>query len=182
MFEAQPQPDLDPGAIGQLIDALSPVMPALERLVEVWKRVVTEPSAQKQPATCAKHPEQEAWDSPFREVRQHLPSLHQGRSRRENLTGLHIDTLHEVKDRRRFDVFAEYEACREIFTSAQWEVIYLYWNRGLTQAEIAESLGLKRSAVSGRLARAKLRKQRYDRRMRQEKLEHLKKMQEELDD
>jgi len=182
MVEAQPQPDLDPAAMGQLIDALSPVMPALERLVEVWKHAVDRPKAQKQPATYTEHPEQESCDISFQKVRQHLPGIHQGRSRRENLTGLHADTLHEVKDRRRFDVFVQYEACREIFTSAQWEVIYLYWNQGLTQAEIAESLGLKRSAVSGRLARAAAGKQRHDRRMRQERLEHLKKMQKELDE
>lgn len=182
MVEAQPQRDLDQANMRQLIDALGPVMPALERLVAAWKCVGTETSVQKQPATCTEYPEQEACDSPMQAARQPLPSIYQGRSRRENLTGLHIDTLHEVKDRRRFDVFAEYEACREIFTSAQWEVIYLYWNQGLTQAQIAESLALKRSAVSGRLARAAAGKQRHDRRMRQERLEHLKKMQNELDE
>lgn len=109
-----------------------------------------------------------------------LPTLHQGRSRRENLTGFYSDTLTEVEKGRRLDVFAEYEACREIFTPHQWQVLYLYWNEGLTQAEIATSLGLKRSAVSGRLNRAKARKQQHDERMRQERIDTLRKMQEDF--
>jgi len=179
MAEGQSQPDLDPAAMGQLIDALAPLMPALERLVEVWKQREKEPTTCQQPAVFNTFSDQEDYMDLSESNRQRLPGVYQGRSRRENLRGFHQDTLREVGDRRRFGTFAQYETCSEIFTPEQWKVIYLYWNQGMTQAEIAKTLGLKRSAVSGRLTRAATRKEQYDKRMRQEQLEHLKKMQKE---
>jgi len=172
----------DTARIRALVGALDQALPVLERLAALSRDLLSGLKNKQGCLPCRTCEKKLTCRGACNDLKHFVPGIHQGRSSRENLTGLYPDTLYEVRDRRRFDVFAQYEACREVFTSAQWEVIYLYWNQGLTQAEIAESLGLERSAVSGRLARAKLRKQQHDRRMRQERLEHLKKMQEESSD
>jgi len=170
---------LDELEITALLDALGPVMPILERLVEIWRQRETDPIAHQRPAVHSISPEQETLGDFSEPNYARVPSIYQGRGRRENLTGLYETTLHEVEDRRRCDIFAGYQACREIFTPSQWEVIYLYWNQGLTQETIAKTLDVKRSAVSGRLTRATAKKEQHDKRMRQERLDHLRTMQKE---
>jgi predicted DNA-binding protein YlxM (UPF0122 family) len=172
------QTDFDESAIATLLEALAPVMPILERLVEVWRQRGGESIAHEVAAcnvSCGQQPPADLRESDA----PRLHRVHQGRGRRENLTGFYEDTLREVKDRRRLDVFAGYEACQEIFTPEQWETICFYWKEGLRQAEIAERLNLKHSAVSGRLTRAAARKKAHGQQMRQEQLRYLRKMHEE---
>ena len=84
-----------------------------------------------------------------------LPGVTQGRGSKENSTGLHVETLRDYEHTRRSQVFREYESCKELFTSKQWEVIYLYYSQGLTQKEIATETRKRRSAVSGLIKRAR---------------------------
>jgi DNA-directed RNA polymerase specialized sigma24 family protein len=179
MADTSSQPDLDPAAMGPIIEALKPLMPALARLVDAWRQQELRTAGQSELSPAQASYAKGAHGLPPDALDQDLPRLHQGRSRHENLTGFYPDTLYEIEKTRRLDVFAEYEACREIFTPEQWETICLYWKEGLTQAEIAETLNLKHSAVSSRLTRAAGRKEAHDKALRKERAEHLRKMQEE---
>ena len=104
-----------------------------------------------------------------------LLRANQGRGKRENLTGLYIDTLQPMQKISYSDIFDQYESCKEIFTPLQWEVIYLYYSQGLTQEQVGTQLGKTRKAVSGLLQRAKARKAEHDRKIRAEKYEVMKK-------
>ena len=76
---------------------------------------------------------------------------------------------------RRTDIFEHFRACQIIFTSKEWEAIYLYYGRGQCDAEIAEILGIGRKAVTNRRRRAEKRKAMYDHQELEAKLRLLKK-------
>ena len=99
-----------------------------------------------------------------------LPSVTKGRGSKENMTGLHVETLKHYKHTRQLEIFQEYQSCKDLFTERQWDVLCLYYDKGLTQKEIAEATGKKRSAVSGLLGRARNAKTRHLGRMREEYL------------
>ena len=176
------QHDPDPKAIGPIIEALRQAMPALEKLVEVCHDLLQATADEERPNTCDSAQNKEVVTELYDKIHNISSGVHHGRGRHENLTGFYPETLQEAKNRHQLDVFEEYRACEEIFTPEQWEAIYLYWKAGMSQTQIAKHIGRKRSAVSGRLMRAAVKKQQHDKKMRKEQLEYLKKMQKEARD
>jgi predicted DNA-binding protein YlxM (UPF0122 family) len=180
----KPNPQFDPGpkALGPFIEALRQALPVLEKLVEIGHELLTVIEVERGVSGDLLGLDKEITTEQYKKILNASSGVHHGRGRKENLTGFHPETLQEAKNRRQLDVFEEYLACKEKFTSQQWEAIYLYWKTGMSQAQIARHLGLKRSAVSGRLTRAVTKKQQHDKKMRKEQLEYLKKMQKESSD
>lgn len=71
-------------------------------------------------------------------------------------------TLRSIKKTRLDEVFLLYQNCPPyIFTSGQWEAVCLRFENGLRQQDIAEIIGIPRSAVSDRLRRAKKNMEKY---------------------
>lgn len=66
------------------------------------------------------------------------------------------------------EIYQKYADVAEIFTVPQWEVLSLYYGKGLTQKQTAENLGIDRRTVSGRLTRARQRLAVYQKQMRAE--------------
>jgi len=182
MKDCHAQPAPDPEALGPILEALRQALPALEKLVEVAHELL--PVIEGERGASGDHSglDKESTTEQYKKTHNASSGLHHGRGRKENLTGFFPETLQEAKNRRQIDVFEQYQACKEIFTSEQWEAIYLYWKCGRSQAQIAEHISRKRSAVSGRLTRAAAKKQKHHKKMRKERLEYLKKMQKEQSD
>ena len=109
-------------------------------------------------------------EKPCDKLAKHLPGVTGGRGCKENTTGLHVETLKDYEQTRRLEIFQQYQDCKDIFTGKQWEVIWLYYGKGLTQDQIAETTGKKRSAISGLLSRAKQTKKKHDEQMREKVL------------
>ena len=102
-----------------------------------------------------------------------LPALNQGKGRRENLTGLHVGTLQGKERIRRRDIFEQYELWKDDYTQAQWEVIEMYYNQGMSEQQISKILGKKRSAINGRLNRARNKTEERQKQLRRETREQM---------
>ena len=71
---------------------------------------------------------------------------------------------------RRRDVFSRYEQNKDCFTDKQWMVVCAYYLDGLTEDEIANRLGVARSAVYDRRRRAEGRLKKREAELRKERL------------
>ena len=174
MTTDRPQPNPDPKTLGPLLEALRQAMPGLEKLVEACKNLFPDTIDDAKPFPCNSCEERVNCNS-CDKIKKALPEGNPGRGRRENLTGLHINTLQPMQKIWCLDVFDQYESCKEIFTPLQWEAIYLHYSRGLTQEQVGTQLGKTRKAISGLIQRAKARKEKHDRKIRAEKYEVMKK-------
>ncbi len=172
MADPRSKPDLDPRAMRQLIDALVPIMPALERLVEVWKKSVTGPTSDGTPTTCGECPDRRTCNELCSAIRLQLPAIDHGRSRQEHLAGHHIEELHEIQDRRRVDMFEPYERCKDRLSEGQYKAAYLRFRKGKTHQQIGTELGISRTAVTNLLKRARKIKESYEREMRAQRREY----------
>jgi len=88
------------------------------------------------------------------DVRMLLDSPLRGRGKRENLSGLHEQTLDGVPSRWR-TVFESYVPCMDLLTERQYQVVVLHLFHGFTQKDTAKKLGLCVSTVNDHLQRAK---------------------------
>lgn len=85
------------------------------------------------------------------------------------------DKLKTINRIRYLDIFEEYVKIKAEFKTKQWEVIYLYYHDGLTQQQIGKRLDKSRTAISGLLCRAKDKKAAYNKKLRREMYEILRK-------
>lgn len=79
------------------------------------------------------------------------------------------DKLKTIKTTRLTDVYEKYENYRDIFTDTQWEIVSYRYSDGMTQKQIAEATGKKRSTVSDLLKRAKDRIEEHEKKLRAER-------------
>jgi len=134
---------------------------ALDRLLELLLGKTT-----SSPCTgCQSRP---TCKEPCEALLHHLPGATAGRGHSENLTEAHIETLDARERTRRSDVFAQYEACQDIFTPKQWQAVCLHYKEGKSLAEIAGLLSKSRSTVSDLLTRARERKEACEKKRREE--------------
>jgi RNA polymerase sigma factor (sigma-70 family) len=71
-------------------------------------------------------------------------------------------TLKAIRKARSDEEFMLYKNCPPfIFRPEQWEAVFLRFEHGLKQRQIAKTLGISRTAVSDRLRRAKKNMQNY---------------------
>jgi hypothetical protein len=161
----------DPRVVAELREVLWQTIPLWDKLLHLARDFCTDDVAVV--PLCAICPAREECSRPCEQLKALLPNVYTGRPRRENLTGFHDTNLTEAQKTRRLDVFAEYEACKEIFSDKQWAVVSLYYRAGETQQEISRRLGKAVSTISEHLAKAKQLKEENDRRLRDEYREYL---------
>ena len=176
MNNLKPQPNLDVASLWPRIEALEQALPSLDKLSEAYRNLLASLEEDGNFASCNLCARKEDCSGSCQHVETLLPGDNSGRSRRENLTGFHDSSLPRIIERRRLDVFQEYEACTHIFTDKQWLVISLHYRDGKTQKEIAKELGKALSTISGHLKEAHKRKNEHDRRLRAERIEILRKI------
>ncbi|MFC1604027.1 sigma factor-like helix-turn-helix DNA-binding protein [Planctomycetota bacterium] len=175
MTNSKPQPDFDPSSVRPLLQALSDVLPGMERLIRAYLDFLPDPTASTQSPSFNSCLAMYNSAKDFDDILKSLPKINQGRSRHENLTGLHPDTIREVHKVKRLDDFERYEACKEFLTNKQYIVVYLRYHEGKTQQEIAEILCKARTTISDLLNRAERKKDEYYKKLRAEEAEFLKK-------
>lgn len=156
-------------AVTSLIELLYETKQKLEEALAA-SRLLTNRQPEPEPSspchTCAQKPD---CTVPCDAVEAQLPKLHQGRGHRENLTGLHPQTLSNNYERtRQSEIFSQYKKCQIIFSAKQWEVICLYYHEGLSESQIAKHLGKKPNTISDLLNRAKKRIETHRREHRKE--------------
>ncbi|MFG0285171.1 MAG: sigma factor-like helix-turn-helix DNA-binding protein [Phycisphaerales bacterium JB039] len=78
---------------------------------------------------------------------------------------------------RRRDIFSTFERVQDCFTDTQWEVVTRYYRDGKSEQQIADELGLSRSAVNERRHRAEERKRLREAELREEQFRLLRKYQ-----
>ena len=175
MKNSNPQPDFDPKTLGLILEALRQALPGLEKLVEACHNLFLATVDNVKPSLCDSCEKKSTCTKLCDQVLKVLAGLNSGRGRRENKTGFYPATLEPIQKIWHSDVFDEYESCKDIFTSLQWEAIYLHYSQGLTQEQVGTKLGKTRKAISGLLQRAKARKAEHERKIRAEKYEVMKK-------
>lgn len=173
MTNSKPQPDIDFRRIGELLDTLHEALPALEKLAAVARAFCEQENGLPQHKPCESCPEKGHCSAPCEKLDAWLPGIYEGRKHWESSSRMNRDVHPNLSKVRFTDVFEEYESCHHIFTSKQWAVIRLYYGEEKTQEQIARQLHKLRSAVSGRLVRAKRKKEQHDRKIRQEKFAYL---------
>ena len=128
---------------GELVGGLSHLAEMIEEAVQ--KATV---------AVCRTCEKQDSYDGQGPTFEKLLPGVHEGRGRRESLGGF-SDNL-PARDRAfHQDVFKVYENRAFLFSSKQWAAIVPRYQAGLTHEEIGKKLGISRTAVTGRLIRAR---------------------------
>ena len=190
MNESETQSGFDACTATELKVTLREALPYLEKLIAVIHRfygygvspqcnkITQTPLSSKLP--CISCPKVETCVEPCEGLNKLLPETTKGRGHRENLSGLHVNTLESIERARRSDIFELYEKCKHLFRPKQWQVICLYYHEEKTEKQIANILCKSRSTVSDLLRRAKKRKEEYDKILRQEGFEQLaKKLNEE---
>jgi len=127
------------------------------------------PSPSHLTTSCRRCPHNSSCKEPCPALEQILSAETRGRGRRECLTGLHPETLAHFQETHHMLVLDGYKACPFIFTAREWEAVCLRHQEGLTQKQIAERLGISRTAVSDRLSRAKQKLLAHQRELRAER-------------
>jgi predicted DNA-binding protein YlxM (UPF0122 family) len=154
----------------QLSDAL--------RTILMIRSLIIVPRSICQSSLCDSCPKRKTCTNICGKVQKVLAKINYNRNRHENLTGLYPDTLKQKDKKRLSDVFDKYDSCNEIFTRKQWEVIRLYYGKGLTHQQIAIKLGRKRPSISNLFSRAKQRMERYQAKLRRERADYERKIRE----
>ena len=72
-------------------------------------------------------------------------------------------------------MFEQFERYKDKFKEKAWQTIVWYYQGELSEEQIAEKLGIGRSAVSNRLKRARDKKEQFDKERRREAYEELRK-------
>jgi len=182
------QSDFVPYSIEEFMTLLREELPLWEemiqrrkKLITVAKRLLCEKIATSTPSPCHLCPYRQSCTEPCDRLNALLPGLYKGKGRRENLTGLHAETLQGKERKRRKDIFEQYELWKDGYTQAQWEAIELYYNQCMSEMQIAKKLGKKRSAINGRLIRARSRKEERQKQLRRETREQIRKKEEKND-
>ena len=165
-----------PLSVGPLLEVLMDVLPGLERLVRACHDLLPDPRVSNQPSACDSCPKKETCTKSCDDILKAIPKINQGRGRRENLTGFYESTLNRIQETRNIDVFKQYEECKDLFTAKEWVAIYLRYHDGKKIGEIAEMLSIKKGSVGDRLSNAKKKKEQHYRELRAEKLEFLRKI------
>ena len=175
MKNARAQIDSVPRFWAALIEALPSALPLLEVLTAIGH------SLQAGEKTAAKSSPSSAsiQNQTVEEVCKMLNELLQGatgaQGKRKELFNPYSGNLKVIEKIRRADVFAQFEHYKDKFKTKTWEAIVLYYERELSEKEIAEKLGVGRSAISNRLKRAKDKKDELDKERRREAYEELRK-------
>jgi len=173
MPDPKPQPAFEPKAIGPLLERLSEVLSALERLLQAYRDASATTVDENNASPCSSR--QSGGTEQCSKIQTALPKVNHGRGRRERLISFDPSTLERIRQTKHIDTFEPYERCKDMLTDKQYVAAYLYYREGLTQSQIADQFGKSRSAVSTLLKRADKVKNVYERQMRKERIEYLKK-------
>ena len=143
-------------------------LPALERITVLIREFCRQQKIAEETSPCRDCAQWNDCKKPCERLNSHLHSPYKGRGRRENLTGLHPDTLQTKEIIRRKDIFSQYDMWKDDFTKKQWIVVTFYYKDCMTEQQIAKKLRKARSTVNGLLLRAKKRKDGREKQLRQE--------------
>jgi len=156
-------------------ETLRKIHPDLETLTNIAQALNNPVGDNKISSPCNSCPTRNQCSEPCGKLNKLLPSVSAGRRRQENSTGLYEQTLQEVNKNRLTDIFEQYKACKEIFSTKQYEVIYLFYHDGKSKNEIARLLNKTHSTVNGLFKRAEKEKEKHAAGVRHELAEKLKK-------
>lgn len=174
MTDSKPQPDFAPRSFEKVIETLRQALPLLEKLAVAGCSFDSEKS-RSEFLLCNSCSKQQNCLELCDALKAMLPGIHQGRGHREHFSKLDADDLKSFRKVRFSDIFEQYQDCQHIFTHKQWVVLCLYYRDGKTEEQIAKLLRKGRTTVSDLLNRARRRKEKYDKKVRREMFEHLKK-------
>jgi predicted DNA-binding protein YlxM (UPF0122 family) len=174
MADSKQQPEFRPPSYVDVREALREALPSLRKLVEVGQNLFGGETPPYTSFPCASCPTKEGCSQPCDALNALLPGVYAGRGHREHLTELDPDDLEDFRKVRILQIFEQYEPCRHIFTPKQWTILYLYYHDGKKEEQIAREIGKARTTVSDLLIRARRRKENFDKKMRREKLDYLK--------
>ena len=175
MTNLKSQPDFNSRSNIEIKRILRQLLPSLEKLVSVAKDFCSQKTHARISSPCESCSKKNNCIEPCKDLKKALQKINSGRSKHENLTGFYEGTLKEIQKTRDVNVFHDYEACKHLFTRKQWIIISQYWQEGKTITEIAGQLNRKPQTVSEHLKKAAIKKEDYDRNLRLEKLEYLRK-------
>jgi len=175
MTNLGPQFDFDPHSIAEIKEILCNILSALEKLLPVARELCSKNTETRELSPCESCPERDICSEPCVRLQELLPKINSGRGEHENCSEFHDSTLIKIQEEKHLDVFNEYEACKQIFTDKQWVTICLYYRDGKTLQEVAKRLRKAISTVSDRLKVSRKRKAEYDRKLRTERLDYLRK-------
>ena len=175
MTKLKQKPDSNSNSTKELKEILYEILPALERFLPIAREFCSKNTETRELSPCESCPERDICSEPCVRLQELLPKINSGRGEHENCSEFHDSTLIKIQEEKHLDVFNEYEACKQIFTDKQWVTICLYYRDGKTLQEIAKRLKKAISTVSDRLKVSRKRKAEYDRKLRTERLDYLRK-------
>ena len=175
MKNSKSQPDSNLSSVAELRETFCQLLPSLEKFILLAREFCGQNTAVSKPQLCKSCPERDICSEPCVRLQELLPKINSGRGKHENGSEFHDSTLIKIQEEKHLDVFNEYEACKQIFTDKQRVTICLYYRDGKTLSEIAKELDKAISSIDERLKRARNRKEKYDRQLRTERLDYLRK-------
>jgi predicted DNA-binding protein YlxM (UPF0122 family) len=175
MTDSKQQLDFDRHSVEEFKKRFLRDLPALERILVTIHEFCYQKGSSEVELPCHSCPSEENCNGKCEKLKKYQGGDYKGRGARESLSGFNIDTLVVIEKIRRTDVFKQFEPYKDKFKKKTWEAIFLYFQEGLSEQEIAKKVGVGRSAISNRLKRAKDKKEQFDKDLRGEAYEQLRK-------